>query len=81
MIATTLNEHYKTSWSAFKSLEAMKLITKVGSKAYQNNEYVFFWVTEDDARVALCEGADQSSVVREPSESIQTTEDCILPWK
>ena len=41
----------------------MKLITKVGSKVYQNNEYSLFWVTEDGAVVALCEGADQKRVL------------------
>ena len=45
--ATTMNEHYKSSSNAFKRLEAMKIITKVGSKVYQNNEYPLFWVTED----------------------------------
>lgn len=62
--ATTLNEHYKASWNAFKRLESMKLITKVGSKIYQNNEYPLFWVTEDGAVVAICEGADQKRVLR-----------------
>jgi DNA-binding Lrp family transcriptional regulator len=62
--ATKLNEHYKASWNAFKRLETMKLISKVGSKVYQNNEYPLFWVTEDGAIVALCEGADQSRVLR-----------------
>ena len=62
--ATTLNEHYKATWNAFKRLETMKAITKVGSKVYQNNEYDLFWLTEDGAVLALCEGADQSRVLR-----------------
>jgi hypothetical protein len=62
--ATTLNEHYKATWNAFKKLEKMNAITKVGSKTYQNNEYPLFWVTEDGAILALCEDANQSRVLR-----------------
>ena len=66
--ATTLNEHYKASWSAFKRLETMKIITKVGSKVYQNNKYPLYWVTEDGATLALCEGADQKRVLKRALE-------------
>jgi len=66
--ATTLNEHYKASWNAFKRLEAMNIITKVGSKVYQNNEYPLYWPTEDGATLALCEGAGQKSVLRRALE-------------
>ena len=66
--ATTLNEHYKSSWNAFKRLETMKLITKVGSKVCQNNEYPLFWVTKDGAVVALCEGANQIRVLNKAFE-------------
>jgi hypothetical protein len=62
--ATTLNAHYKSSSNAFKRLQTMKLIKKVGSKVYQNNEYPLFWATEDGAIVALCEGADQKRVLK-----------------
>jgi DNA-binding MarR family transcriptional regulator len=63
-IATNLNAHKKSSSNAFKSLQTMKLITKVGLKDYQNVKYPLFWVTEDGAVAALCEGADQKSVLR-----------------
>jgi DNA-binding Lrp family transcriptional regulator len=66
--ATTLNEHYKASWNAFKRLEAMNIITEVGSKVYQNNEYPLYWLTEDGATLALCEGADQQSILRRALE-------------
>ena len=62
--ATTLNEHYKASLNALKRLDTMKLVTKVGLKNYHNNEYHLFWVTEDGAVVALCEGADQGRILR-----------------
>jgi DNA-binding Lrp family transcriptional regulator len=66
--ATTLNEHYKASWNAFKRLESMNIITKVGSKVYQNNEYPLYWLTEDGATLALCEGADQQSILKKALE-------------
>jgi DNA-binding MarR family transcriptional regulator len=67
-IATTLNEHQKASSKAFKRLQAMKLVTKVGLKDYQNTKYPLFWVTEDGAVVALCEGADQKRVLKRALE-------------
>jgi len=63
-IATNLKAHKKSSSNAFKSLQTMKLITKVGLKDYQNVKYPLFWVTEDGAVLALCEGADQKRVLR-----------------
>jgi DNA-binding Lrp family transcriptional regulator len=62
--ATSLNTHNKSSSNAFKRLQLLKLITKVGSKVYHNNEYSLFWVTEDGAVVALCEGADPKRVLK-----------------
>jgi hypothetical protein len=62
--AKNLSEHYKASWNAFKRLEAMKIITKVGLKDYQNVKYPRFWVTEDGAVLALCEGADPKRVLK-----------------
>lgn len=66
--ATTLNAHHKSSSNAFKKLKTMNLITEVGSKVYQNNEYALLWVTEDGAIVALCEGADQKHVLKKALE-------------
>jgi hypothetical protein len=63
-----LSEHYKASWNAFKRLEAMKIITKVGLKDYQNVKYPRFWVTEDGAVLALCEGADPKRVLKRALE-------------
>jgi DNA-binding MarR family transcriptional regulator len=62
--ATSLNAHPKASSNAFKSLQSLKLITKVGSKVYHNNEYSLFWATEDGAVLALCEGAEQKRVLK-----------------
>jgi DNA-binding Lrp family transcriptional regulator len=66
--ATSLNAHNKSSSNAFKRLQSLKLITKVGSKVYHNNEYSLFWVTEDGAVVALCEGAEQKRVLKKALE-------------
>ena len=62
--ATNLNAHQKASSKAFKRLRTMKLVTKVGQKDYQNTKYPLFWVTEDGAVFALCEGADQKRVLK-----------------
>ena len=70
--ATTLNEHSKSTSEAFKKLQTMKLVTKVGLKEYQTVKYPRFWVTEDGAILALCEGADQKSVLKRALEIYPT---------
>jgi hypothetical protein len=60
--------HYKSCWSAFKQLEKKKLIKPVESKGSQGQEYPRYWVSEDGAFVALCEGAKAKSVIKRTLE-------------
>lgn len=60
--------HYKSTWSVFKKLEEKKLIKAVGFKSYQGQEYPRYWVSEDGAFIALCEGAKANEVIRRAFE-------------
>jgi ribosomal protein L28 len=58
-----LKSHYKSTWNAFNSLEKKSLIKHVNSKSYQGQEYSRYWVTEDGAFIALCEGAKATNII------------------
>jgi hypothetical protein len=55
--------HYKSVWNAFNQLEKKKLIKAVSSKKYQGKDYPRYWVSEDGAFIALCEGVKANSVI------------------
>jgi ribosomal protein L28 len=59
---------YKSSWNAFKKLEKKNLVKIIGSKNYQGQEYPRYWVSEDGAFIALCEGANAKSVIKRTLE-------------
>ena len=58
-----LKSHYKSTWNAFNNLEKKSLIKPVSSKSYQGQEYSRYWVTEDGAFIALCEGAKAPKII------------------
>lgn len=58
-----LKSHYKSTWNAFNNLEKKNLIKPVSSKSYQGQEFSRYWVTDDGAFIALCEGAKTTSVI------------------
>lgn len=60
--------HYKSAWNAFNKLEKKNLIKTVSSKSYQGQEYPRYWVSEDGAFIALCEGAKASNLIRRALE-------------
>lgn len=62
--AKAINEHYRPSWTAFKQLEKKSLIAKVDSKIYHNREFARYWVTDDGAFIAACEGANQKRLLK-----------------
>jgi hypothetical protein len=59
-----LKSHYKSTWNAFNSLEKKSLIKPVNSKNYKGQEYSRYWVTEDGALIALCEGTKTTNVIQ-----------------
>jgi hypothetical protein len=66
--ADALKCHYRSCWGAFGNLEKKKLIKTVESKKYHGQEFPRYWVTEDGAFVALCEGAKADAVIRRANE-------------
>jgi hypothetical protein len=63
-IAEALKSHYRSTWGAIRNLEKKNLIQMVGSKNYQGQEYPRYWLSPDGAFIALCEGAEQKSVMK-----------------
>jgi hypothetical protein len=63
-IAEALKSHYRSTWGAIRNLEKKNLIQIVGSKNYQGQEYPRYWLSPDGAFIALCEGAEQKSVMK-----------------
>lgn len=66
--AEALRSHWRSTWGAFEKLEKKNLIKPVGSKSYQGQEYPTYWVTEDGALIALCEGAKARDVIKRTRE-------------
>ena len=60
--------HYKSCWNAFKQLEKKKLINPVESTGSQGLEYPRYWVSEDGAFIALCEGAKTKNLIKRTME-------------
>jgi hypothetical protein len=58
-----LKGSYKSTWTAFQSLEKKKIIKKVSKKRYREREYPRFWLTSDGALAAVFEEADSSNVL------------------
>ena len=50
-----INGHYKSSWTAFNSLEAKGIIKKIDVKNYRGNQYPRFWLTTAGIFIALIE--------------------------
>jgi ribosomal protein L28 len=66
--AKALKAHYKSTWNAFNKLEEKKLIKQVSSKSYQGQEIPRYWVTEEGAFIALCEGAKAKNIIKKTVE-------------
>lgn len=60
--------HYKSSWTAFNTLEKKGLITQVASKSYRGREYPESWLTERGILLALYLGAKPQIVLRRTIE-------------
>jgi ribosomal protein L28 len=56
--------HYKSTWNAFNKLQEKNLIKAVCTKNYQGQEYLRYWVSEDGAFIALCEGAKSVALIK-----------------
>ena len=63
-----ISGHYKSSWTAFKSLKKKGLIKKTTSKNYRGRQYPCFWVTELGIFLALCEGAKSEVLLKKTLE-------------
>jgi hypothetical protein len=61
--------HYKSTWTAFNSLEEKGIITKIGTKEYRGNEYPRFWLTTAGVFIALIEGVNPKPLL---SKTIDT---------
>jgi len=62
--AKGLKGHYKSSWTAFNSLEQKGLIKKTDLKIYRNRKYPRFWLTQGGIFVALVEGANAANLLQ-----------------
>jgi len=62
----SLNEHYKSTWIAFKNLEAKGLIRKSGEKIHCGRKYPQYWLTEKGIFTILTmeEGISLKSLMR-----------------
>lgn len=62
----SLNEHYKSTWIAFKNLEAKGLIRKSGEKIHCGRKYPLYWLTEKGIFTILTmeEGISLKSLIR-----------------
>jgi hypothetical protein len=54
---------YKSSWTAFNSLEKKGLIKKTDVKTYRGREYPRFWLSSAGVFVALVEGASAQDLL------------------
>jgi ribosomal protein L28 len=66
--AKALKAHYKSIWNAFNKLEEKKLIKQVSSKSYQGQDIPRYWVSEEGAFIALCEGAKAKNIIKKTVE-------------
>ena len=85
--AQTINEaksgikgHYKSTWTAFDTLEEKKLIKKTNVKIYRNREYPRYWLTQAGVFVALVEGANTRTLLERTIKTYpdDKTLQCIL---
>lgn len=60
--------NYKSSWSAFKSLEEKGLIKDTTSKDYKNRKYPRSWLTDVGVLLALHEGAEPRALLKTTRE-------------
>ena len=78
---------YESTWNTFNKLEAKKLVKIVSSKSYKGQEYPRYWLTEDGAFIALCEGAKANDVITRTLEIYPDRKDlqylfglCFYSW-
>jgi len=85
--AQTINEaksgikgHYKSTWTAFNTLETKKLIKKTDVKIYRNREYPRYWLTQAGVFFALVEGANACNLLERTIKTYpdDKTLQCIL---
>lgn len=62
--AKGIKKQYKSSWTAFNTLEQKGLIKKTDLKIYRNRKYPQFWLTQAGIFVALVEGADAPNLLQ-----------------
>lgn len=62
--AKGLKKQYKSSWTAFNTLEQKGLIKKTDLWTYRNRKYPLFWLTQAGIFVALVEGADAPNLLQ-----------------
>lgn len=60
--------HYKSTWTAFKSLEAKGLVLEIDTKDYRGNQYPRFWLTIDGVFFALIEGVSPKALLAKTLE-------------
>ena len=60
--------HYKSTWTAFNSLEGKGLVLKIDTKEYRGNEYPRFWLTVDGVFFALIEGVNPKALLAKTVE-------------
>ena len=58
-----LKGHYKSSYTALKTLEEKKLVKQTEIKTYRTIEYPRYWLTQSGIFVALVEGADTQNLL------------------
>jgi hypothetical protein len=63
-----ISGHYKSTWTAFNSLEDKGIITKMGVKTYRGNEYPCFWLTPAGVFIALVEDIKPSALLTKTIE-------------
>jgi hypothetical protein len=64
-IAKEISKEYKSTWTAFKSLERKKLIDAQGTKPNSKTEYKCYWLTGEGMIMALLENANSEKLLEQ----------------
>jgi len=64
-----LEGHYKSSYTALKTLEEKKLVKQTEIKTYRTIEYPRYWLTQAGIFFALVEGADAQTLLERTTKT------------
>jgi hypothetical protein len=66
--AKAIKGHYKSTWTAFNSLEKKGIIAETDTEEYRGNWYPRFWLTNAGVFIALVEGIKPSALLTKTIE-------------